>query len=158
MGMIALKIRVGIPFAVAVDLNETDSSLDEPAGHQTLGTDILRDLMVQAIKRARFFWFIGEIDQVTDLHLHSIGEFETLDTRQQIRFAFVLFQVVSINLMKKIQLGALIVARDMRRASQIQNGRSRRAKESALITGWQKPGTPVERSTFDPLAVAQHDI
>src|SRR5262249_12058424 len=52
----------------------------------------------------------------------------------------------------------LVLAGDPVGPGEIENGRTRRAEESALVTGREKAGTPVEGTTFDALVVAQHDV
>ena len=51
-GVIAGQVAVGVPFAVAVDLHEAHAALDQPPGHQALGAEGSRHVLVDAIQRA----------------------------------------------------------------------------------------------------------
>src|SRR5437867_11874061 len=92
------------------------------------------------------------------LHLHPISQLETLDARQQIRFALVLFEVAGIDLLQEIELRPLVVWRDVLGPNEVENGRARRTEKSALVAGREKARAPVERAAFHALIVAQHNI
>ena len=85
--VIAFEIGVGVPFAVAIDLDKTDAALDEAAGHQTFGTDIFRDLFVEAVKFERLLWLLADIHQVGSDGLHPERHLEGVDPRLDFRIA-----------------------------------------------------------------------
>ena len=90
--------------------------------------------------------------------MHSIRQFEALDAREQVRLAGVPFEMVGVDLLEEIKLRPLIVARHVLGPGEVENGRARRTKQRALITGREKAGAPVERAALDALAVAEHDV
>src|SRR5438477_5276592 len=63
-----------------------------------------------------------------------------------------------VDFVKKIELGALILARDVLRPGEVENRSARRTEERALIAGGQKAGAPIERPALDALIVAEDDI
>ena len=52
--VISLEIGVSVPFAVAVNLDETYAALDQSPGHQTLRADVFRHLLIETVKLERF--------------------------------------------------------------------------------------------------------
>src|SRR5687768_17054096 len=66
--------------------------------------------------------------------------------------------VTSVDLLHEVQLGALVLARDVLGAREIQNRRAGGTEQRALITCRQKAGTPIERSAFYAVAVSQHHV
>jgi len=156
--MIFSQVAVRIPFAVAVHLNETHAAFDEAAGEQTFRADIARDILIHAVHRQSVFGFVPKICEIERFQLHSIRKFEAVDACKQIRFAIVGFKVLAVNVFEEIELSALIVARDVFRAGEIQDGRAGRTKERALIAGWQKPGAPIQRTALNALIIAEDNV
>ena len=54
----------------------------------------------------------------------AIRQLKALNARQQIRFPLVLLEMVGVDSFEEIQLRPLVIARDVLRAGQIENGRS----------------------------------
>src|SRR5437879_11956471 len=63
-----------------------------------------------------------------------------------------------VDLLEEVKLRPLVVARHVLGPGEVENGRARRTKQRALITGREKAGAPVERAALDALAVAEHDV
>src|SRR5436190_10457935 len=143
VGMVAIEIGMSIPLAVAVDLDEAHSAFDQAPGHETFGPDVFGDLPIQTVELERFLAFAGKVGEIAGFHLHPVGEFKTLDAREQIGLAFVLPKMIAIDLFEEIKLRSLVAASDMTGAGQVEDGRARRTEERALIASGQKARAPV---------------
>jgi hypothetical protein len=151
MRVIPFEIGVRVPFSVAVNLDETDAALDQPPGHQTFCPDVLRDVVVQTVKAKCLFRFGRKISQIAGLHLHSISQLEALNTREQVRFTLVLFEVGAVDLFQEIELGSLIFASDMLRPGEIENRRAL-PNEKVCPDRWsgEKPALQLSGPPFTP--------
>src|SRR6266550_2343249 len=108
--MIDLDIIVIVPrltFTVP-DLHETDTALDETAGDQNLPR--LRPLSVH---RADMCRFARDVEGVSRIHLHAIGELEGLDAGFELGIGRATSLMFGIELRKQIELRALFRERNM---------------------------------------------
>src|SRR4051794_13041416 len=113
MGMISLEVGMGIPFAINVNLEKAAPPIDQAPGHQTFCANVFRHFGIDSVERQGFPGLRGKISEIASLHLHSISQLETLNSRQQVRFTCVMAEMFSIDLLQKIQLGALVLAGDL---------------------------------------------
>ena len=156
--MVAVEVAVGVPFAVAVDLDEADTSLDEAAGEKAFGAEGAGFFLVEAVHLAGGRGFGIEVDEVGGFHLHAGGELEAFDAAEEFGLAGVVVSVAVVERGEEVELPALIVLRNVGGAGEVDDGGTVGSEEGSLIGGWEEAGTPVEVAALDALVVAEDDV
>src|SRR2546427_4368381 len=66
--------------------------------------------------------------------------------------------MAGVDLLQEIELRPLVVAGDVLRPREVENRRTGRTEERALVAGREKARAPVERPALHALIVAEHDV
>ena len=90
------EVTVLIPLVTVRNLDKANSLFSETPGHQALPPKILRFLPIQPVEAMGVSRFVTDILQVWRRRLHSVGQFEGIDTRFQVRGSLFLRQLLSI--------------------------------------------------------------
>ena len=91
--MVAFHVGMGVPFAAGaeVELHEPHAALDQPAGQQAVAAGVRGFFLVEAVEAARFFRFVGQVDDLRRGRLHAIGQLVGGDAR----FELIIFHAAA---------------------------------------------------------------
>ena len=107
LGNVLVAVPTPLVFhAAAVYLHESNASLDQAASDQALLGEMGALRVVESEEFFRRLGFTIDVDRLRRGHLHSIGEFERLDTRRQRRFIRSLAEMATIASREEVEFGA----------------------------------------------------
>src|ERR1051325_4856735 len=109
--MIRRDLLVTIPrltFAMP-DLHEAHAAFDQPPGDKDLPC-----LRARSVEVANALWLLAYVERIGGIHLHSVREFERLDARFELHVSATPLLMLGIELLKQIELLALLLRRDHR--------------------------------------------
>ena len=143
--MVDLDVVVAVPrLASSVPhLDVPHATLDKSPRDQNLPRLSSRSVRILNVLR-----FARDVERLGRFHLHSVGQLEGLDPRFQLLVVLPFLQVLSVELLKQIELSTLLGPTDSRVADildQLLNLRGLRVDVSSLKDARQKSGLPVLR-------------
>src|SRR5579872_6115893 len=140
--------------AAAVELNEPDAALHQPARDQTVSAELAGHRAVYAVRLQRRGRLVRQVDGLRHLGLHSVGQLVALDSRRQLRAAGPRVQVLLVDARQQIELAPLLLRG--RRAVQVQHRVADGPEQRALVGGGHEAARPV-RLAADRAAAVVHD-
>ena len=143
--------------AGGVGLHKAHAALEQPPRQQQASAEFLGAIVVEPVRLAGGFLFLTEIKNARHFHLHAISQLVAVHARGQLGVARTPGDVVFIELRQKIEVAALLLARDTLGRVQIENRRTLRAQRGALKVRRQKAVGPVRRAALRIGHLGQHD-
>ena len=158
---VAVRVpRIGVLVAhpAVEQLHESHAVLDQPARHQALPAERLRDRVVEPVQLPRRLRLLVDVERLGRAPLHAIRQLVRRDARREIGVAGILLHVELVQLRQQIEPRALLFGAHAGRRLQVDDRIAGRAKQRPLIRGRNEARAPVVDAAERAAArVVNHD-